>query len=76
MKGRQEATDDKVIDAQVVVVHLVHRMGSALVGMIAWWSVTLASLTTRPRGKHIQTEHVLGGLGETGAGSRPAWRSA
>ena len=23
---------------------------SALVGMIAWWSVTLASLTTRPSG--------------------------
>ena len=36
------------------------RVGSSPVGMIAWWSSTLASLTTRASGQHVQAGHVLG----------------
>ena len=45
----EEAARDHVVDAPVVGAHLLERC-SERVGMIAWWSVTFSSLTTRASG--------------------------
>ena len=63
MEDGEEAPGDQVVDAAVVVGDLVERRASALVGMIAWWSPTLASLTTRAERQEVEPGDVPARLG-------------
>ena len=49
VEDREEALGDQVVDLQLVRAHL-RQVVLGLVGMIAWWSSTFLSLTTRPSG--------------------------
>ena len=55
---------------------ILSRRWSERVGMIAWWSVTLASLTTRPSGSSSSPRDVLRGAPRTRGCARRARRSA
>ena len=63
MEDGEEAARDQVVDPAVVVAHLVERLCGEFVGMIAWWSPTFASLTTRASGSRSRPRTYCGAVG-------------